>query len=79
MNGREAPLGKVVTARTPKRLAQVQSSHLFHALLLQRQYAKLDSGLLCSWSLLLNNNTAINVQMFTSSHGSRRIAACDQQ
>ena len=33
---------------------------------------KLARGLLYSWSLLRNNNTAINLQMFTSSYGSRR-------
>jgi len=39
---------------------------------LQRQIAKLASGLLCSWSLLRNNNTAKNLQMFSSSYGSRQ-------
>ena len=46
--------------------------------LLQRQIAKLASGLLYSWSLLRNNNTVINLSMFSSSYGSRRFAACDQ-
>jgi len=33
----------------------------------------------CSiWSELRNNNTAINLQTFTSSSGSRRSSACDQ-
>jgi len=32
---------------------------------------KLASGLLYSCSLLRNNNMAINLQMFTSGHGSR--------
>jgi len=36
-------------------------------LCLQRQVAKLASGLLYCWSLLRNNNTAINLQTFTSS------------
>jgi len=40
------------------------------ATLLQRQVAKLASGLLHSWSLFRNNTTAINLQMFTSSYGS---------
>jgi len=48
------------------------------ATLLQRQVAKLASGLLYSWSLLRNNNTAINLQMFTSSCGSSRFVTCDQ-
>jgi len=38
--------------------------------LLQRQIAKLASRLLYSWSLLRNNNTAINLEMFTLSYGS---------
>jgi len=66
--------GKVVTARSPTRLAQVRSS----LLCMQRRVAKPANGLLYSWSLLRNNNTAINLQMFTSSYGSRRFAACDQ-
>jgi len=36
---------------------------------LQRQVAKLANGLLYSRSLLRNNNTAIILQMFTSSYG----------
>ena len=36
------------------------------------------SGLLYSWFLLRNNNTTINLQMFTSCYSSRRCAACDQ-
>jgi len=56
------------------RLAQVCSSLLCQ----QRQVAKLASGLLYSWSLLRNNNTVIHLEMFTSSYGSRRFAACDQ-
>jgi len=40
--------------------------------------AKLASGLLYSWSLLRNNNTAINLQMFTSRYGSRLFGAWDQ-
>jgi len=44
----------------------------------QRQIAKLASGLLYSWSLWRSNNTAINLQMFSSSYGSRGFAACDQ-
>ena len=66
--------GKVVTARTRTRLAQLRSS----LLCLQRQVAKLTSGLFYSWSLLRNNNTAINLQMFTLSHSSLRFTACDQ-
>jgi len=65
---------KVVTAMPPKRLAHVRSSFLC----LQRQIAKPASGLLHSWSLLHNNNTATNLQMFTSNNGSRRFSACDQ-
>jgi len=74
INEREANQGKVVTARPPTRLVQVRSS----LLCLQRQVAKLASRLLYSWSLLRTNNTAINLQMFTSSYGTRRFAACDQ-
>jgi len=49
-------------------------------LCLQRQVAKLASGLLYYWSLLRNNNAAINLQMCTStSSGSRRSAVCDRQ
>jgi len=44
----------------------------------ERQVAKLASGLLYSWSLLRNNKTAINLQIFTSSYGSKRFTACDQ-
>jgi len=40
--------------------------------------AKHVSRLLFYWSLLRNNNTAINLQMFTSSYGSRRFASWDQ-
>ena len=47
-------------------------------LCLQVQVAKLARGLLYSWSLLCNINTAINLQMFTSSYGNKRFAACDQ-
>ena len=43
-----------------------------------RQVAILASHLLYSWSSLCNNNMAINLQMFTSSYGSRRFSACDQ-
>ena len=45
---------------------------------MQRQVGKLASGLLYSWSLSRNNNTAINLEMFISSYGSRRFSACDQ-
>ena len=41
------------------------------------QGAKLASRLFYCWFLLRNNNMATNLQMFTSSHGSRRFAACD--
>jgi len=37
--------------------------------LLQRQVAKLASGLLFSWPLWRKNNTTINLQMFSSSYG----------
>jgi len=37
-------------------------------LCLQKQIAKLVSGLLYSWSLLCNNNRAINLRMFTLSY-----------
>ena len=46
--------------------------------LLQREILKVASGLLYSWSLWPNSNTAINLQVFSSSYGSRRFAACDQ-
>ena len=55
-----------MTARPPTHLTQVRSSLLCQ----QRQVAKLASGLLHFWSLLRNNNTAINRQMFTSGYGS---------
>jgi len=44
---------------------------------MKRQIAKLASGLLYCWCLW-RNNTAINLQMFSSSYGSRTFAACDQ-
>jgi len=44
-------------------------------LCLQRQVAKLVNGLYYYWSLLRNNNTVINVQMLTSSCGSRCFSA----
>ena len=44
---------------------------------LPRQVAKLASGLFYGWSLLRNNNTAINLQTFTSSYCGRRFSACD--
>jgi len=47
-------------------------------LCVQRQFAEPASGLFYCWSLLRNNNTAINLHMFTSSYGSRRFSACDQ-
>jgi len=43
---------------------------------LQRQVAKLASGLFYCWSLLYNNNMATNL-MFTSSYDIRRFAASD--
>jgi len=58
-------LGQSRDREAPTRLAQVRSS----LLCLQGQVAKLASRLLCSWSLLRNNNTAINLQMFTSRQG----------
>jgi len=51
----------------------------FHSrslLFLKRRLRKL-RGLFYSWSLLRNNNTATNLQKFTSSYGSRRFVACD--
>jgi len=66
-NGKSAP-------GPPTRLPQLRTSLLCQ----QRQVAKLASRLLYSWSLLRNNNMAINRQMFTSSYGSRRFTACDQ-
>jgi len=66
--------GKVVTSKTPTGLEQLRGSLLCP----QRQVVKLASGLLYSWSLLRNNNTAINLQMFISSDGSRRFATSDQ-
>ena len=41
--------------------------------LMQRLIAKFASGLLYCWSLWRNNNTAINLQMFSSSFRSRRL------
>jgi len=73
-HGGEKSWGKVVTARPPTRLVQVRSLHLCP----QRQVAKLASGLMYSWSLFRNNNTAMNLQMFASSYSGRRFAACDQ-
>jgi len=43
---------------------------------LQGQVAKLASGLFYCWSLSCNNNTATNLQMFTSSYDIRRFVAC---
>jgi len=40
--------------------------------------ARLASGLFNCWSSLRNNNTALNLQTFTSTYGSRRFTACDQ-
>ena len=45
-------------------------------LCLQVQVAKLTSGLFYRWSLLCNNNMAINLLMFTSSYDFGRFAAC---
>ena len=53
----------------------VRSCQFLH---LQMQVAKLENGLFYCWSLLRNNNAAINLQTFTSSYGSRRFSACDQ-
>ena len=61
--------------RGPRHVTQVRSS----LLCLRRQVAKLASGMLYSWSLLRNNNTAIYLQMFTSSYGSRRFGAWDRR
>jgi len=44
---------------------------------LQRQVAKLASGLFYCWSSLCNNSMATNLLMFASSYYSRRFAACD--
>jgi len=48
-------------------------------LCLHKQVAKLASGLIYCWFSLRNNNTAVNLQTFTSSYCSRRFSACDQQ
>ena len=56
------------------RLTQVRRSILCQ----QRQVAKFVRRLFYFWSLLRNNNTAINLQMFTSSYGSSRSGAWDQ-
>jgi len=56
----------------PTRLAQMRCSLLCQ----QRQVVKLTSELLYSWSLLRTNNTAINLQMFTSVCCSRSFATC---
>ena len=45
------------------------SVHSFSLVFLQRQVAKLVSGLYCRWSLLRNNNMATNLQRFTSNYG----------
>jgi len=42
-----------------------------------RQVAELANGLFYGCSLLRNNNTAINLQTFTSSYRSRRFSVCD--
>jgi len=47
--------------------------HSCSVLCLQRQAAKLESGLFCYWSLLRNNNMAANFQRFTSSYSSSRL------
>ena len=47
-------------------------------LCLQGQVAKLASGLFVCWSLLRNNNTAINPQTLTSSCGGKGFSACYQ-
>ena len=52
----------------------VHSCSLFF---LQRQVAKLASGLFYCWSLLRNYNMATDLQRFTSSNGRRRFSACD--
>ena len=67
-------LGQSRDRDAPTRLAQGRSSFLC----LQRQVRKLASGSLKSWSLLCNNNMAINLEIFTSCYGSSRFSACDQ-
>ena len=67
--------GKVVTATPRTPLAQVFAPFACWGKL---QVANLSSGLLNYWLLLRNNNTAEKLQMFTSSYGGRRFAACDQ-
>ena len=66
------------TRKSTKKQAQIRGENASLATLLQRQVAKLASGLLYSRSLLRNNNMAVNLQMFTLSYSSRRFAACDQ-
>jgi len=44
---------------------------------LQEQVAKLASGLFYCCSLSCYNNTATNLEVFTSSYDIRRFAACD--
>jgi len=44
----------------------------------QKEVGKLASGLFYCWCLFHNNNTALNLQTFTSSCSSRRFSACDQ-
>jgi len=58
-------------------IMRLQFAHV-RLLWLQRQVAKLSSGLFCCWSLLRNSTMAMNLQTITSSYGSRRFAACDQ-
>jgi len=57
MNEREVLQGKVVNCEPPDMLSA------------SAQVTKLASGFLYSWSLLRNNNTAVNLQMFNSSCG----------
>jgi len=48
----------------------------FPFICLQRQFAKLASGLFYCWSLLCNNNMAADLQRLTWIYGSRCFAAC---
>jgi len=51
--------------------------HACPLLCLQRKVTKLASWLFYCWSLLRNNNMTTNLQVLTSSLGSKRFAAYD--
>ena len=50
--------------------------HSFPFICLQRQFAKLASGLFYCWSLLCNDNMVTDLQRLTWINGSRCFAAC---